>query len=147
MPVPDVCSTDAPLWLRSFVDDMLQGILCKVTRAPMGCHFAFDDEAGLWEVTLFAGKSQVLGGPHDGMTVPTGMELDISRILLAFDHIPIITWQSEKYSAEDELGNHVSVQGYCQGNHVHLRVLHDAPEWTGLSQRIHASTGRIEDLW
>ncbi|MEI7699146.1 MAG: hypothetical protein WCK86_05075 [Planctomycetia bacterium] len=147
MPLPDVCSTNAPLWLRCFVDEVLQGIHCKVSSAPVGCHFKFERDMDLWEVTLFAGRSQVLGGPHDGMTVPTGLELDISRMLLSFEGTPGLSWQSEKYSDDDELGNHVLINGFCQGNHLHLRVLHDAPEWAGLSQRIHASTGRIEDLW
>ena len=57
-----------PSWLRWFVNDAVRGIMHQADSAPVGCHFYYDGENDLWEVTLFIGRSEVLGGAHDGKT-------------------------------------------------------------------------------
>ncbi|MEN9555447.1 MAG: hypothetical protein RLZZ232_1733 [Planctomycetota bacterium] len=143
----DNTTANPPSWLRWFVNDAIRGIMHGEDSAPVGCHFYLDRENDLWEVTLFVGRSEVLGGAWDGKVVPIGLEVDISRVIAAFDSQPDILWQAEKVTPADELGAHVSFAGVTRGNNVWLRILQDAPDWAGVGRLLHASTGQFEDLW
>ncbi len=140
-------SATPPSWLRWFVNDAIRGIMHGEDSAPVGCHFYLDREHDLWEVTLFVGRSEVLGGAWDGKVVPVGLEVDVTRVAAAFDTPPDILWQAEKVTPADELGAHISFEGVTRGNNVWLRILQDAPDWAGVGRLLHASTGQFEDLW
>ncbi len=136
-----------PSWLRWFVNDAVRGIMHQTDSAPVGCHFYYDGENDLWEVTLFVGRSEVLGGAHDGKTVPAGLEVDVTQVMAAFDTPPGVLWQAERVTPHDELGPHLSFEGETRGHDVWLRILQTPPDWAGVGRLLHASTGEFEDLW
>lgn len=98
-------------------------------------------------MTLFVGRSEVWGGAHDGKTVPAGLEVDVTRVMAAFDMAPGVLWQVERAPPHDWLGPHLSIEGETRGQDVWLRILQTSPDWAGVGRVLHASTGEFEDLW
>ncbi|MBC7965855.1 MAG: hypothetical protein H7Z17_08010 [Fuerstia sp.] len=139
--------TVPPAWLRWFVNDAVRGILDREAAAPVGCHFFHDLDADVWEVSLFLSRTEVYGGAADGKQVPGGLQIDVAAVAKAFDFAPAVYWQAEKFSSEDELGNHLSFEGVARGVHVWLRILQSAPDWAGPGRLVHAESGRVDDIW
>ena len=96
---------------------------------------------------LFLSRTEVYGGAADGKSVPGGLQIDVAAVSRAFDFAPAVYWQSEKFSSDDELGNHLSFEGVARGVQVWLRILQSAPEWAGPGRLVRAESGRVEDLW
>jgi len=136
-----------PAWLRWFVNDAAHGIIDRQAAAPVGCHFFHDLDEDVWEVSLFLSRTEVYGGPADGKHVPGGLQIDVAAVSKAFDFAPDVYWQSEKFSSDDELGNHLSFQGVARSAQVWLRILQSAPEWAGPGRLVHAESGRVDDIW
>ncbi|MCA9060857.1 MAG: hypothetical protein KDA96_20080 [Planctomycetaceae bacterium] len=136
-----------PTWLRWFANDCSRGFAGGCALAPVGCHFYFDDEAERWEVTLFISRTEVVGGPMDGRTLPAGVIVDIQRVTSSFDSVSEVCWQAERLADTDDLGNHVSVTGIARGHQVWLRILANAPDDVGCGRMLYASIGVYEDLW
>ncbi len=147
MTIQEVPPSNPPAWLRWFVNDAIRGVMHRSDCAPIGCHFYFDSENNVWEVTLFISRSEILGGAWDGKAVPTGLEVDIVKVSAAFDRQPAVFWQAERVLPEDELGPHLSFEGISRGNQVWLRVLQTPPSWAGVGRLLHAATGEFENLW
>jgi hypothetical protein len=136
-----------PAWLRWFVNDAVRGIVDRHEAAPVGCHYFHDRDADVWEVSLFLSRTEVYGGAADGKSVPSGLQVDVARVSTAFDGQPLIHWQSEKFSSDDQLGNHLSFEGVARGVQVWLRILQTAPDWAGPGRLLYAENGRIQDIW
>jgi len=145
--MPSESNTSPPAWLRWFVNDAVRGIVDRQVTAPIGCHFYHDADTNVWEVSLFISRTEVCGGPADGKLVPSGLQIDIMAVCSAFDSPPAVYWQAEKISHDDELGNHLSLEGIARGFGVWLRILQNPPEWTGPGRVVHAATGNVEDVW
>lgn len=136
-----------PDWLRSFVNDVVQVFVDGCVESPFGCHVYHDASLNCWEVTLFVSRTELLSGAHDGRKIPTWFQIDVFSVGTAFDALPVIHWQSEKISADDELGNHLSFEGTARGFRVWLRILGDAPAWSKAGRLVHADTGLIQVNW
>ena len=145
-PQPTV-SAPPPAWLRWFVSDASKGILDRGNVAPVGCHHYFDTESGVWEISLFVSDTEIVGGPCDGKLISSGLQVDILKVSEAFDAPPAVYWQSEALEEDDQLGNHLSLEGAARGNPVWLRILHQAPRWAGPGRLLHAVRGIMEELW
>ena len=115
--------------------------------APIGCHFHFAKEGEEWEVTLFVSDTEVVGGPKDGVKLPSNIQLDIVHVMNLFDEFPAVHWQSAGVSEDDELRQHISFEGKVRGHSVWLRVLKEAPDWSGPGRLLDAASGTVEDLW
>lgn len=115
--------------------------------APIGCHFHLNDERKEWEISLFVSRTEIVGGPQDGTTLQSSVQLDIVHVMQLFDSAPAVYWQSDSICEEDQLGQHVSFEGIVRGQNVWLRVLKCPPEWSGPGRLINATSGSIEDQW
>lgn len=139
--------SNPPAWLRWFVNNAIRGIVDRQIVAPIGCHFFHDLATDTWEISLFVSRTEVAGGSADGRVVPAGLQIDIATVCAAFDSPPITYWQAEKLSDDDELGNHLSFEGFARGVSVWLRIMQHAPAWTSPGRMLHAASGRMEDVW
>jgi hypothetical protein len=142
----DSVSTPPP-WLRWFVNDVTRGIIDRHILAPLGCHTFHDDQTNTWEVTLFASRTEVVGGPRDGSQIPDGLQFDVTAAIAAFDSPPQVHWQVGLVADDDELGTHLSFEGLARGHNVWLRIKEESPEWAGAGRLLHAADGTMEDLW
>lgn len=136
-----------PAWIRWFINDAVDGIVDRQSAAPIGCHYFHDRTLNVWEISLFLARTEVFGGASDGRRVPSGLQIDVDAVSSAFDAAPKIYWQSEKFSSDDELGNHLSFEGSARGYHVWLRILESPPDWAGTGRFVYAESGQVKDLW
>ncbi len=136
-----------PSWLRWFVSDASKGILDQASIAPLGCHFYHDAKLNTWEISIFVSRTEVVGGPGDGRMIGSGLLVDVGAVIAAFDQLPSLHWQSEAVCDDDQLGNHISLEGIARGHQVWLRILHEAPAEFSPGRLLHASHGFLEDLW
>ena len=139
--------SNPPAWLRWFVNDAIRGIVDRQVVAPVGCHYFHDLDADVWEISLFVSRTEVCGGPADGRTVPTGLQIDIAAVCVAFDSPPVTYWQAERIADNDDLGNHLSFEGVARGVFVWLRIMQHPPDWTAPGRLLFAGSGRLEDVW
>jgi hypothetical protein len=136
-----------PAWLRWFANEAAQAILNTVVHAPIGCHYHYSDELSEWEVTVFISDTEVVGGQRDGTIVPYRMQVDLPQVLGLFDQMPKVYWLAGMDDKEDDLNQHMSLEGQVRKHHVWLRILAQAPQQAGPGRLLHASTGELEDIW
>lgn len=134
-----------PEWLSQLADRVAAQIVAVDLAAPVGCHYALVN--GRWEVTIFAGSTEVVGGPHDGRYRPSRFFLDIQGLLEYFDSIDSLAWQAQGLGAEDEVGPHLSIEGTCEGHAVWLRVPAYAPRRFPPSRRADPNRELWEEVW
>lgn len=127
MPTPEGLApmTNPPTWLAEFADQVTSLLLPVDVLAPLGCHvFQYGD---IWEVTLFAAKTEVIGGPRDGEQRPSRFHLDLGGLTQLFTSVTSFHWQAHSLGKNDDLGAHVAIEGDVAGNHVWLRIPSHAP--------------------
>lgn len=139
--------TQPPNWLAELADVVATAIVGVALPAPIGCHFFRNELLNQWELTLFPGTTEIVGGKLDGRIKPSPFTLDLARLTWALDSLDRFHWQSHRLGADDELGPHVSLEGTHQGHAVWVRILAEAPEQFEISRRVHTAEQAIEDLW
>ncbi|WP_373651257.1 MULTISPECIES: hypothetical protein [unclassified Schlesneria] len=137
--------TCPPDWLSSFADDVTSCIRSHDDLAPLGCHF--HDMDGIWEITLFASLTEVIGGPHDGRLRPSPFSVDVKPLLAAFSHVDKVTWQALRVDPSDELGPHLSIEGLVGTKPVWLRITSIAPERFEPGRHRLANQQAFKDIW
>ena len=136
--------------LANSVADILQPLVLDV---PLGCHVASPnspEQKQAWEISLFPAKTEVVGGRLDGAVFVSPFLLDLRQLLLLFDNVEEVRWQTGRVSCQkDEIGAHVFVAGHFQGHYVWLRVLAEAPSRFGVGQKLLVCTRQpvVKNLW
>jgi len=118
--------SEQPVWLKEFVDQAC-GCLCAIEEMPpMGCHVAL--EMDTWEISLFVSPTEIIGGRHDGERLACLFAVDLIELLQVFDVVESAGWQPLQQNEQDELRNHISVEGFVNGNRIWLRILGEMPD-------------------
>lgn len=138
-------SSRPPSWLNDLTQAVAAAIVPTDVMPPLGCHF-FDGE-GLCEVTLFAAKTEVIGGERDGFQFPAEFILDIAGILSLFSDVRSIEWQALPYERDDEIGAHVAIEGTYAGEDLLLRIPAQAPDRFGVGRYANVQEMRFVDAW
>ena len=137
-----------PSWLRWLGNDAGRAFQGAEDGAPLiGCHFHYDVIEDVWEVTVFPAATEIVGGSLDGTWLPSVFQLDINLLAALFDLPPGIHWQAGCMSEDDDLADHVALEGRYRGREVWVRILRTAPAEAGPGRLLHAQTGEIEVLW
>lgn len=113
-----------PHWLESFIAQMAEHFEpeTEAARAGYSCTCTRDG----WEVTLFLGTIEVVGGPEDGANIPIGFRFDVDRVRRHFDHVERIHWMALPAGCEanrtgvDE--SVLDVEGTLHGQRLRLQV-------------------------
>ena len=124
--------TDIPEWLRSFAEAVCDRVLPALPGGPepeIACHCTFAE--GVWELTLFLDRTEVVGGAADGAARTTPYFLDLHGLDGAFDAVERFAWQPVRLGEADDLGPHVAVEGAVGDHTVWLRFLSDVPRQFG----------------
>ena len=139
--------TNPPAWLEQLASDAA-GLLCPVDMlAPVGCHVHFDEEESVWEVTVFAARTETFGGPRDGQLTPSRFELDLAALAGLLSDVTSFSWCALPLGDEDDLGAHVCVEGTCCGKAVRLRVPAAAPPSVPVGRRVDVLRQEITEVW
>ena len=55
-----------PDWLPQLTCRFCSAFVDHPDAASIGCHHFFDEELQAWEITIFFGRLEIIGGAHDG---------------------------------------------------------------------------------
>ncbi len=136
-----------PGWLHKFADSVAALLSGEIPLAPIGCHYALEQQTSVWEVTLFVSRTEIRGGEHDGQLLPSFLTVDINAVSQLFDIPPQVYLQATEFSEQVDSGCCLSFLGVCSGNRVWLRIPQQAPDWSSAGRIVDASTGKIRDNW
>lgn len=134
-----------PDWLSRLANAVTANFRSYDTLSPIGCHF--QQVHDLWEVTLFASRTEIVGGPQDGSTSNASFSVDIRSLMDVFNTIETVSWQSQPLGQRDELGSHIAIEGTYDDNQVWLRITAEAPERFGVGRRANVNQKHIEEIW
>lgn len=135
----------APAWVQVFVDriaDLFEPF-SGVARVGYEC----SQETDAWEIAIFLGEKEMVGGPEDGRIVPVNFRFNIAGIAGCFTQLSELHWNAfpSSHVCFDEAADlsFITALGQVVANPVRLQVHALPPESIGPSIREHAD-GRVE---
>lgn len=140
-------SAHPPHWLSDLADAVAEKMHALDVLAPIGCHYYRNRAIDQWEVTLFASRTEIVGGERDGQLTNSRFDLDLRAVLELFEHVAGAHWQTMALGPDDELGAHISIEGTFQGKSVWVRILSHPPTRFDKGRNVHVHGLRIEDVW
>ena len=134
-----------PEWLTLFIDDLSQRFepFSGVARVGYECQ---NSEMG-WEIALFLGEHEVVGGPQDGELKPVNFRFDITEIHRSFQSIEGIFWNAfpNSHVCYDGMADlsFLTIQGKVSDHTVRVQLHAGPPDVIGPALRQYAD-GRLE---
>ncbi len=122
-----------PDWLTEFVQqaadlfEPFQG----VARPGYECVHGEDR----WEIGLFLGRTEVVGGPLDGDQLPVNFRFDLAGLAKLFEPLEVLRWNAfpDCHDCSDDALDLscIIAEGRVNGVHVSLQVHSGPPEAAG----------------
>ena len=137
--------TAPPEWLTRLSEHLLGAVIPSDVLAPVGCHYTCVDS--IWEVTLFPGATEVVGGAMDGKRCTSRFTLDLATVHGLMSEIGDFYWQTLPYDRNDELGPHVAIAGKYEDHQVWVRILARAPQRFTPGRTADPYGNRWNDVW
>ncbi len=134
-----------PAWLADLSDRVIALTSAAVPLASVGCHFQSVED--VWEVTLFAGATETVGGSRDGAWSDPPFSVDLVGLPACFDELHQMWWQTQPLGEDDDLGAHLSAEGLVEGHKVWLRIKAHAPDRFGPAHQSVNNNQQMIDLW
>lgn len=133
-----------PKTLAQFIDDVCQLFepLTGVARAGYECMFGGDR----WEISVFLGEQEAVGGPQDGELAPVNFRFDVAGLTHMFERVHAVNWNAipSTHGANDGLfESFLTIDGVAAGERISLQVHALAPRDIGPGMRQHLD-GRLE---
>ena len=132
-----------PVWLPEFVDQVAELFEPFVDVGRVGFECAPSTQR--WEVAMYLGSTEVVGGKVDGELRPVAFQFDLARLETIFDRIDECRWSAfpagtveggaEPVSAER---SYVTIVGRYRDNLLRLRVFGTPPANTAPGLRQYA---------
>lgn len=113
--------------------------------SPVGCHYHLAED--VWEVTIFASKTEVIGGEQDGLRFPSRFVLDVGALIGLFSDVDEVRWQNLAQAVDDELGAHLAIEGIHRGMRMVLRITAEAPDRFDSGRLANVYEMRFVDVW
>ena len=139
-----------PDWILALASELAAFFTATTLPSPMGVHVQPSKDAeppGVWEVSLFYGKTEIVGGPRDGHRTDTSFWLDLAGLQRKFDSVDAFYWQSAALGSDDDFGPHIGIEGDIHGHAVRLRLLASAPPAFPSARSADTLRGTFFDLW
>lgn len=134
-----------PDWLSQFVNAVTGNIHAHDLLSPLGCHF--HEVKGVWEVTVFASRTEIIGGSEDGRLQHSSFNVNVAQLLTLFTKVDAVEWQSQPLGQFDELGAHLSIEGVHLTHRIWLRITATAPERFEAGRRADVNLREFEEIW
>ena len=125
---------------------LAQRLIAVGLAAPIGVHVQTGDDE-LLELSLFYGRTEIVGGPHDGRTTSVPFWLDLHGLDGIFDLITEFAWQAAPLGDDDDLGPHIALEGVYDGHPVRIRLLAAAPARFPAARAADTLSGDIVERW
>ncbi len=121
-----------PVWLPEFVDQIADLFEPFVDVGRVGFECAPNTER--WEISMFLGRTEVVGGKVDGELRPVAFQFDLGRLEAIFDRVAECRWCAFPAGpvaddAESKTGERsfVTVVGQYRENDLRLRIFCTPP--------------------
>lgn len=116
-----------PVWLTELINRTVEFFepLSDVARVGYDCRATED----MWQVGLYLGTTEVVGGSRDGQSRPTNFQFDLSQLLDLFSSIERFHWYALPDAAEDDeeaASSYVLLEGHVGENPVRM-LIHSVP--------------------
>ncbi|MCA8991674.1 MAG: hypothetical protein KDA88_06830 [Planctomycetaceae bacterium] len=138
-------SKSTPAWMQRFVDGITDLFEPFSGVARVGFECAHATEA--WEISVFLGEKELVGGPTDGRMEATNFRFDLFGIRNCFTEIQSMQWNAfpNSHVCFDEAADlsFITVAGQYEGNFIRLQVHATPPDCVGPAIREYAD-GRVE---
>ncbi|MFV0446835.1 MAG: hypothetical protein ACK5Q5_24955 [Planctomycetaceae bacterium] len=133
-----------PSKLVNLIDNVCQLFepLTGVARAGYECMFGEDR----WEISVFLGEQEVVGGPKDGELAPVNFRFDVAGLTPLFERVNTVNWNAIPwtYGTDDGLfESFLTIDGVAAGERISLQVHALAPRELGPGLKQY-SDGRLE---
>jgi hypothetical protein len=134
-----------PTWLVQFIDHISDRFepFSGVARVGYECHHT---EYG-WEIALFLGEHEVVGGPDDGHMRPVNFRFNLTELTSSLDKVEEIFWNAFPnshvcYDAMADL-SFLTIVGITAGQKIRLQLHASPPDTIGPALREYPD-GRME---
>ncbi|WP_092049688.1 hypothetical protein [Planctomicrobium piriforme] len=134
-----------PVWLVQFIDDFSQRFepFNGVARVGYECQ----QSEQCWEVALFLGEHEVIGGPQDGQMRPINFRFDLKEIGKSFQTLEGMNWNAFPnshvcYESMADL-SFLTIEGLVSGQKVRVQLHAGPPDSIGPAIRQYPD-GRVE---
>lgn len=134
---------NGPVWLPEFVDQVAELFEPFVDVGRVGFECAPNTER--WEISMYLGSTEVVGGRVDGELRPVAFQFDLARLETIFDRIDECHWSAfpagsvegndEPFAAER---SYITIVGCYRENLLRLRVVGTPPADTAPGLRQYA---------
>lgn len=123
-----------PAWLAEFVDQVAELFEPFTDMGRVGFECAAGEEQ--WEVGMYLGGTELVGGREDGRLRHIAFQFDLLRLPVLFDSVESFSWNVYPEGAVDPnssigRGSYISVVGKRGDTALRLRVYGTAPEEVG----------------
>lgn len=125
------------------IPDSIQGFIHQVAElfepfrgeARVGYECAFEEDS--WEISMYLGAREIVGGPLDGRQEPHNFRFNLQGLFDRFDAIQTFLWNALPVSPWQEPSgmSFVVVEGTVAGQIVRLQLHPTAPEEAGPAMR------------
>jgi hypothetical protein len=90
-----------PQWMAGFVDSLAEMFepFTDMGRVGFECRATTEER---WEITMYLGRNEVIGGRLDGRRVPVDFQFDVRRACDLFESVTSVRWNV--FGADDTFG-------------------------------------------
>ncbi len=129
---PGAKRSTAPRWLPEFVDRVAELFEPFVDVGRVGYECTPNTER--WEISMYLGNTEVVGGKGDGEVRPVAFQFDLARLEAIFDNIDECLWNAfpsgmvdDDASAQANERSNVTVVGRYHEKLVRLKIVCTPP--------------------
>ena len=135
-----------PAWLVEFIDSAAEWFNPLAGVGRVGFDALPVD--GRWEVALYLGSTEVVGGPQDGESRPAAFSFDLRGLMRSFSRIDQLSWTAEPGppgvdGAPGRIEARVTIAGLVGEQPVVLQICSLPPQEAGPGFRQYAN-GRCD---
>lgn len=121
-----------PAWIAKLIDEIAELFepFTDVGRVGFECSLGEDR----WEVSMYLGKTELVGGKSDGEMQHLDFQFDLLKMTKYFDHIETLRWNAFPSGSDINDGpecSFVSIEGKYEDNSLMLRIFCTPPEQAG----------------
>jgi hypothetical protein len=121
-----------PAWVTRFIDEIADCFDPHNEVGRVGFECRPDDN--VWTVTLYLGRTEIIGGPEDGVSRPTCFHFDVAAALKRYEAVQQLQWTARPQPWGDGAGadgSQLTIQGLVSGQPLRLVVMSTPPEDAG----------------